>query len=139
MNQHVRTDICDNRTLISEKGRGYYCDMNGTSQVKYIKHLIGHEGFNISQKYREHVLGLDLTSLNGLPISPQISRGMTVISKDNKVIDVPKKGSDIYNFAANKKIVQKCISCPYNVIAWEKDHSGRKMFGCRCGESWILN
>lgn len=58
-----------------------------------------------------------------------------VYIKDDTVATFEHKGSTIWNYPANQKIMGECPDkdCRAQVIAWQSDNSGEKIYGCRCG------
>ena len=64
------------------------------------------------------------------------------IYNDVKAIDnFNYDGSEIYHYKCNPKIRGKCPNekCNYSIISWIKNINNEKIYGCRCGYSWVKN
>ena len=59
-----------------------------------------------------------------------------------------KAGDLIYHYPTSQKILTKdikmaefkngCPKCHSDIIGWDKTPDGQKIYGCRCGMSWLM-
>ena len=52
-----------------------------------------------------------------------------------------KKGENIYYNVANPKEKRDCINskCDAKIVRYEREEDGRKKYGCKCGNVWVIN
>ena len=53
--------------------------------------------------------------------------------------DLAPQGSSIWHYPANQRIIGECPDdkCTATIVAWQKQSNDKKIYGCRCGESWV--
>lgn len=61
-----------------------------------------------------------------------------IYTKDNTIATLEHKGTTIWNYPANQKIIENCPNdkCNAQVLAWQRDNSNTKIYGCRCGTTF---
>jgi DNA-directed RNA polymerase subunit M/transcription elongation factor TFIIS len=50
-----------------------------------------------------------------------------------------KKGELIYYNDSNPKEIINCTKCDVKIVRYERELDGRKKFGCKCGNTWMIN
>ena len=62
-----------------------------------------------------------------------------VYSSNESVVTMVDKGTTIWWYPANQKIKINCVSekCKYRVVAFQKNLHNVKIYGCRCGTTWM--
>jgi DNA-directed RNA polymerase subunit M/transcription elongation factor TFIIS len=50
-----------------------------------------------------------------------------------------KKGELIYYNDSNPKEVIDCTKCDVKIVRYERESTGHKKYGCKCGNTWTIN